>query len=188
MATIIPKWQALEKKLTKNRMLFLWIGSLSACIIINIWMRALWAQAKFPTDVFTMQLSFSGEFLKEGYRFMLENGDLGAFRKWQIVDFAFMAAYGIFGISSALLVGHRFPPTSKNKIHSYYAATLMIIVPLLDVCENLTSLLTLSNPMDFPNILGVIHSLFALIKWTFGGVVLFWALGTLMILALKRRR
>ena len=94
MAKILFVWQQLEQKIRKKVLLLVWFGSLCACIAINYWMRLFWAQAKFPADVFTMQLSFNGEFLKDGYRYMRDHGDLDAFRTWQIVDFAFMAEIG----------------------------------------------------------------------------------------------
>jgi hypothetical protein len=190
---MVPKiphvWQQLEQKIAKKTLFMFWIGALCVCMAINYWMRLLWAQAKFPADVFAMQLSFSGEFLKDGYRYMLENGDLDAFRCWQIVDFAFMAAYAIVGITTALLIGGLFSPTSKNRSIAYYISTIMIIIPLLDVCENIVSLVTLADPLGFPNNLGIVHSLFALVKWTLGVIALLWAIGSLIaFLFMKKQR
>jgi hypothetical protein len=91
-----------------------------------------------------------------------------------------MFAYGVFGISLALFVGRLFHGSSKNRIFSYYIATIMIIVPILDFCENIISLITLSNPLEFPNVLGIIHSLFALIKWSLGGTALLWVIFSLI--------
>jgi len=164
------------------------MGAHCACIAINYWMRSLWIQAKFPADVFAMQLSFSGEFLKTGYNYMLKNGDLDAFRRWQIVDFAFIGAYGTFGVTTALMVGRMFPPPSKNRMVAYYMATIMILVPLLDLCENLASLFTLTDPLGFPSNLGIVHSLFALLKWTLGFIAVLWALGSIILVMLRKNK
>jgi hypothetical protein len=133
-----------------------------------------------------MQLSFRGEFLRDGYQHMLANGSLDAFRLWQIVDFAFMAAYGVWGVATVILTGRLYPAHNQNREISYLMASAMVVAPLLDTCENLISLYTLSDPLGFPLWLGVPHSLFALVKWGIGAIVLLWALGSWAV-ALHRK-
>jgi hypothetical protein len=67
----IDFWIKIENSISKKKLSVLIVLSLILCVIINRIMQSLWAIAQFPATPIVMQLSFSGEFLKDGYWLIL---------------------------------------------------------------------------------------------------------------------
>jgi len=111
------------------------------------------------------QLSFSGEFLKNQYLYMINYGNIRFYIIAQCIDYAFMISYGILLISISILLSKKFEDNIKWKKLCQYFAFFSIIAPIADAFENLL-IITLYSPLTFPNWLAILHSIFALIKWS----------------------
>lgn len=180
MTTEPPKWMSDKPSITQLR--WICLGSFIAAILFNLGMKYYWAQSNYPHGVLEMQLSFSADYLKNDYHYMLDHGNLASLQAWQIVDYGFMAAYGLFGFSAMMLIGRKFPTPSRFQTISYSAALIMILVSCLDAIENAFSLMTLADPYDFPAWWAIAMSSFALVKWSLGAGVVVWLLISSVIL------
>ena len=135
------------------------------------------------------QLSFSGQFLKDQYAIIINSGGLTYYRTAQILDYGFMISYGGIFFCLVCLVG------SKVELDSFWRKTTNIFagfaigIIVFDALENLFILITLTNPTNFPNVLAIIHSIFALVKYVLLYLVIAWVfLGSISNIINKIKR
>jgi hypothetical protein len=124
----------------------------------------------FPAEIFSSQLSFSGEIMKSYYA--LTNTEL--YRIAPSLDYFFMVGYGLILFSSALLITRTFKESSITHKEGLIVAVLGVIAACCDAIENIFILLMLTDPMGFPNYWAITHSVFALIKWMLLILVIIW--------------
>lgn len=124
----------------------------------------------YPADLFTSQLSFSGDLMR-GY-YALTNIEI--YRISPSLDYIFMLGYGLILFSLSLMVARRFKITSLIRRIGYIIAIAGIIAALCDGFENIFILSMLTDPVGFPNYWAISHSIFALIKWTLLFAVIIW--------------
>jgi hypothetical protein len=137
-------------------------------LILSVAIYALMAYVFFLSgspveNMMAGQLSFDGYYLK--WQIYLFTEDLGLYRIAQVMDYGFMLGYGLLIFTSALRVSRGINKDSLPHKIGMYMAVSGIIAAIFDACENLFILLTLMEPFGFPDVLGVIHSCFALVKW-----------------------
>ena len=140
-----------------------------------------------PGEISASQLCFSGVILKNYYTLII---DLNAYRLGQILDYGFMASYGLLSFSLALIIGRAFDESSVFRKSGYAIAIVGIAAPCFDAIENAFILITLTDPVNFLDILAVAHSCFAAVKWVLLLVAILWALIVsiiLLIMKLKNR-
>jgi hypothetical protein len=137
----------------------------------------------YPADLFTSQLSFSGDLMR-GY-YALTNIEI--YRISPSLDYIFMLGYGLIAFSLSLLIARRYDDTSKIHRVGILVAIFGITAACCDAIENIFILTMLTNPGGFPNYLAISHSVFALIKWILLFGVITWDL-TMGIFALMKRK
>ncbi|NHI93313.1 MAG: hypothetical protein EAX96_12515 [Candidatus Lokiarchaeota archaeon] len=141
----------------------------------------------FPsTATMSSQLCFSGPILKSLYAFIVATPN-GVFFYTiaQSADYFFMVVYGLLIFNLALFIGRKFDSNSNWRKSSYIISLFGIIAPSCDAVENAFILLTITDPLGFPDIWAVIHSVFALIKWILLILAIVWAF--IAAIASKRR-
>jgi hypothetical protein len=137
--------------------------------------------SKYPAAVFESQLSFSGEILKSHYQVVVDAGGLNMYIFGQILDYLFMVGYGSMIFCIALLESRKFEESSTMAKSGRSVAIGGIIAAILDAIENFFILLTLSDPLGFPNWWAVAHSIFALPKWILLFYAIFWYIASKIV-------
>ncbi|MHC1592044.1 MAG: hypothetical protein ACXQS8_08150 [Candidatus Helarchaeales archaeon] len=132
------------------------------------------------------ELCFSGPILKSMYVVLVVQGTVDLYRIGQLWDYGFMVAYGLIIFSLALIIGRAFEEDSFWRKSGCVISLFGIVAPLLDVFENIFILLTLTNPLGFPDWLAVAQSAVSLPKWILIFVALIWALIASIILLIKK--
>lgn len=138
----------------------------------------------FPVDFMTSQLSFSGDKLKAWYA---QTADLNLYTMVQLFDYGFMVSYGLLSFSLALLIGRKYEENSKWRFSSIIIAIVGILGALLDASENVCILITLIDPVNFPDFIATLHSIFALIKYICLISAIIWALIAGIYYLIKKR-
>ncbi len=133
-----------------------------------------YALSQYPPPLFQGQLAFSAELVKGWYATLLEKGTLEVYRQTQYLDFLF-----IVGLMSTILFTQLLLIKLNPRESRWYtfAVGMSFWGPALataDVWENLVTLVMLSDPTGFPNILAYVGSTFTVWKlgWAFTGTSL----------------
>ena len=128
----------------------------------------------FPANyVVPSEVCFSGPFLKALYAFIT---NLPAYIIFQILDFGFMVGYGLLIFTLALIIGRGFDDGTTWRKSGYIIAISGIIAAGCDVGENTFIMLTLTDPLNFPDIWAIFQSTFSVVKWVLIIVALMWAI------------
>ena len=142
-----------------------------------------YAESEFPVPYFEAQLSFDAERIKYWYAFLLENETFDIYVQTQHIDFIFILSILLLHASCLLLLGRAFKAQTKGRSILVFCALLSTIAPLADALENGVSYIMLANPSGFPNVLAMIYSSFAVIKFTFFTITYVIAAGTVLLIA-----
>ena len=167
-----------EHKIIKRLLIF---GVILFAIVFPI-MNVFFILSGYPVSFLESQLSFNGQILKTHY--LVTNIDL--YRIAQTLDYGYMLSYGLIIFSIALIVGRKFDKESLWTKMGCIIAFLGLLAALCDTGENAFILAMLSNPLGFPDVWAIIHSIFALIKWILLLVCILWIIIALVILYIKR--
>jgi len=111
------------------------------------------------------QLSFSGAFLKVQYATIIGAGGLENYRIGQILDYGFMVSYSSLIFSLGLIIARKFTEPSIWRKLGFVLAIAGPITACFDATENAFILLTLTDPLGFPDWWALAHSSAALVKW-----------------------
>ncbi|MFX0137121.1 MAG: hypothetical protein ACFFDN_26010 [Candidatus Hodarchaeota archaeon] len=168
--------QKLEDWPSPDKIRLMTIFGLIITILAYIFMGMFFMEANYSMNFFASQLSFNGFSMKLEYFPMVISNRIGAYRFGQIFDYLFMVGYGTLIFSLALIIGRKSESVSIWRKSSYIIAILGIAAAILDGIENAFILLTLTNPLGFPDWWTVAHSCFAFIKYIclFSSIV--WAI------------
>ena len=173
--------ESLTNKPSKKTLRYLAIFSFILLIVSMIFVMILLEMSNFSGTLEETQLGFNGEYIKSIFAFMNEN-EMVLFLLANILDYAFMLAYGAFFYSTALILARKLKEGSLLSKVGYNIVILGVISACCDALENLFLLLMVSNPVDFPMWLAIPHSSFAIIKFALIYVVFGW----LVIISLSR--
>jgi len=135
----------------------------------------------FPAEIFSSQLSFSGNLMKSYYALT----DIPLYRIAPSLDYIFMAGYGLVLFSSAVLIARRYRTASLLQKEGYIIAISGVIAACCDAIENVFILLMLTDPVGFPDYWAITHSVFALVKWILLIIVIIWVILFLFISLIK---
>jgi hypothetical protein len=160
-----------EKPESRTLKIFILIGVILCVAVIPV-MQYFTGLSGFPAQIFSSQLSFSGELMKSYYAVT----DIGLYRVTALLDYIFMVGYGMILFSLSILVARRFRKTSKIGQISIVIAICGVIAAICDGIENIFILAMLSDPSGFPNYFAFSHSVFALIKWILLFIGIAWVL------------
>ncbi|MFX1295995.1 MAG: hypothetical protein ACFFD2_14240 [Promethearchaeota archaeon] len=168
--------QKLEDWPSPDKIRFIAIFSLIVIILAYIFMGMFFMLANYSMNFFASQLSFNAFSMKLEYFPMVISNKIGAYGIGQILDYLFMIGYGTLIFSLALIIGRKYDSATIWRRSSYIIAILGIAAAILDGIENAFILLTLTDPLGFPDWWTVAHSCFALIKYICLFSSIIWAI------------
>jgi len=131
----------------------------------------------YPVSFIESQLSFSGTAIKSFNS--LANIEL--YRLANILDYGFMVSYGGIFFSLGLIIARKLEAGTIWRNIGFIMVFLALIAPTCDAIENVFILLMLSNPLSFPDIWAITHSIFALIKY----IIMFIGFGWIFVAIIK---
>lgn len=130
----------------------------------------------YPGTLDDTQLGFSAEIIK-GHFTMMKSEDITFFILGNLVDYAFMIAYGCLFYSSARYLAWDYQHGSLPLKLGKMIARIGIFCAICDAIENVFLLSMTANPVDFPNWLAIAHSTFALCKF----ILIYLTIGWLIL-------
>jgi hypothetical protein len=176
-----------EKKLlvwpSSKKLKILLIFGLFLCFSVIPVMQFFSTLSGYPADLFTSQLSFSGDLMK-GY-YAITNIEL--YRIAPSLDYIFMLGYGLILFSISLLITRRYNTTPIILNVGFVISLSVILAACCDAIENGFILAMLTDPVGFPDYWAIFHSVFALIKWILLFTIIIWDLIFGIFTAIKRK-
>ncbi|MCK4239639.1 MAG: hypothetical protein KAX33_10980 [Candidatus Lokiarchaeota archaeon] len=168
----------------KNRVLL--IFSIILLFIVYPIMTYFSIISNYPVNYLESQLSFSGEIIKSHFNTM-NTVDINNYRIAEILDYGFMVSYGILIFSLALIIARKFDESTRWRKSGFLIAILGIIAASLDAIENGFILAMLTDPLGFPDIWAVSHSLVSLMKWILLFFTIGWAISASLTCVIKKK-
>ncbi|MFQ6088416.1 MAG: hypothetical protein ACE5K0_05905 [Candidatus Methanofastidiosia archaeon] len=169
----------LSKKPAEKTTKYLLFLSFPLVIITASTVMYLLKLSNFTGTLNETQLGFSGEYIKSCFSRMSDE-DMSIFIIANILDYAFMIAYGTFFFSLALTLTRKLKEGSIWKKIGYSISIFGITAAFCDGIENIFLLIMASNPVNFPNWWAIAHSSFALAKF----IQMYAAMGGIILMAL----
>lgn len=126
-------------------------------------------QSGYPVSFSESQLSFSGEEIKSHYQTMTTD-QIQLYVLVQIIDYFYLIIYGLLILSIGLNLGRKLSYSQKAKTGCYFISIAGVTAACCDAIENAFILSMASNPLQFNNLLAIIHSVFASIKFGLLGI------------------
>lgn len=126
---------------------------------------ARYEDSLYPVPFYVGQTAFRGELLKEYYGFMLDQGTFHIYWQTQFLDFFFISALFLTGLTVPTLIGRAFKADSWWRGVSRFAVMATTFAAACDAMENLVSFTMLVQPLTFPNWIAPIYSSIAAVKF-----------------------
>ena len=127
----------------------------------------------YPGTLDDTQLGFSAEIIK-GHFAMMKSEDILFFILGNLLDYAFIIAYGCFFYSSARYLSWNYQQGSLLLKVGKMIAWIGVFSAICDAVENVFLLSMTTNPVGFPNWLAIAHSTFALLKFILMYLTIGW--------------
>jgi len=169
----------LSKRPTEKNTRYLLFLSLPLVIITASTVLYLLKLSNFPGTLNETQLGFNSEYIKSCFSRM-SDADMSIFIIANILDYAFMIAYGTLFFSLALTLTRKLREGGIWGKIGYSTSIFGITAAFCDGIENIFILTMASNPINFPNWWAIAHSTFALAKF----IQMYAAMGGIIIMAL----
>ncbi|MGB7319303.1 MAG: hypothetical protein WBC85_15165 [Planktotalea sp.] len=141
------------------------LASFAAFQGTRITLDAFYAASGHPVDYATGQLAFSGEKIFGYYESMRAGGTFGTYIQTQMFDFLFIASVIAFGICLGTLIGRLGAERSATRIMATGAAFFAFVGGTLDALENAMSFVLMQFQTTIPQVLALIYSSFAALKF-----------------------
>lgn len=126
----------------------------------------LYAASRHPVDYATGQLAFDGSEIAGYYDVMRAAGTFGIYVQTQLFDFLFIASVMILGLCLGTLLARIGGKGSWGYALGIWAAGAACLGGAFDGLENLVSFALMSFEGAIPQVLAVIYSSFAALKFT----------------------
>ncbi|MFX0086820.1 MAG: hypothetical protein ACFFAU_14200 [Candidatus Hodarchaeota archaeon] len=157
-------------KLLMKRLIYI---SLPLMLITGTLVILLLELSGYPGTLDDTQLGFSAEIIKTHFA-MMKSEDIVFFILGNLVDYAFMIAYGCFFYSSARHLSWGYHQGSLPfKVGKIFAG-IGVLITICDAIENAFLLSMTTNPVGFPSWLAIAHSTFALFKFILMYLIIGW--------------
>ncbi len=157
-------------KLLMKRLIYI---SLPIVLITATLVIILLELSGYPGTLDDTQLGFSAEIIKE-HLAMMKSEDIMFFILGNLVDYAFMVAYGCFFYSSVRYLAWNYQQGSLLLKLGKMIARIGILCAICDAIENVFLLSMITSPVGFPNWLAIAHSTFALLKFILMYLTIGW--------------
>ncbi len=126
---------------------------------------ASYAASGHPVDYVTGQTAFDAQQIEAWYAAMLTQDTLHIYWQTQIIDFGFIAAIMLLGLTLRTLVARLGRFGSWGRRLGYWAAGFAIAGATMDILENLLSFIMLNHPDSIPQALAILYSSMAVAKF-----------------------
>ncbi len=170
VVTGVTLWQQtwLRRVLGRVELLALLTGSVGLAVLGQILVQRTFAGVRHPVTLAEANLGFDAETVRGHYRVLAAQGTLDRMVATELVDVIWSvglaASLTMIVLTAAALLRHRNPAGSRRLRRM---APLMALAPACDVVENSVSLVMLSDPFGFPEVLAPLHAGFSVAKLTF---------------------
>ena len=114
-------------------------------------------QSGYPVSFSESQLSCSGEEIKSHYHTMTTD-QIQLYVFVQIIDYFYLIIYGLLILSIGLNLGRKLSYSLKAKSGFYYISIAKVTAVCCNAIENAFILSMESKPLQFNNLLDIIHS------------------------------
>lgn len=171
-----------SQKLTRILLIF---GIILFIVIIPL-MVIFYELSHYPVSFFESQLSFNGAVIKSHFSVMNAE-ELNYYSIWLIIDYGFMFSFAIIYFSLDLTLARKFEDLSRWRKSGYLAALLGLLYFCCDAVENIFIFAMLADPLGFPDLLAVIHSWIALVKFIFNFSSGFWVIAAGIVLLIRKK-
>lgn len=141
----------------------------------------LYARSGFPVDFATGQLAFDGATILGYYDAMRAGGTMGIYVQTQLFDFAFIASVIAFGILLGTLIARLGTRGSAAQKMGIGATWFAFAGGSFDAGENVMSFVMMQFSASIPQVLALIYSSFAALK--FASLTLAMLLAALALIA-----
>lgn len=141
------------------------LASFAAFQLTRINLDKLYAASRHPVDFATGQLAFNGDTIYGYYQSMRAAGTFDIYVYTQLFDFAFIASVIVFGLCFGALIGRFGAAKSLPRRMGIGAAFFAFAGGTLDALENLMSFWLMQFDDAIPNVLAMIYSSFAALKF-----------------------
>lgn len=141
--------------------------------------------SNYPVSFIESQLSFSGETIKSHYATMT-NEEITLYLYGNVVDYFFMLGNCLVKIGIAVMVARSFEEDSTLRTTGLIMIFIGIIGTVFDAVENIFIVLMIFDPINFPDILAISHSVFALFKYTCTVIFYGWIIVAVLLLLIDR--
>jgi len=159
------------------------IGIITIIVSLPI-MNYYFELSNYPVSFFESQLSFSGEIIKSHYS-NLTREEQTFYLYGNLVDYGFMIGNGLVKFGIAIIVARGFREGTRVRQFGLSMFLVGLLGTVFDALENIFIILMTFNPSNFPNIFAIIHSIFALFKYTTTVVFYGWILGAIFYLLVQ---
>ena len=163
------------------------ISSIILYLIIYPILNYYFIISNYPVSIFESQLSFSGAAIKSHLRTM-SSAEIDLYRTTQQIDYLYMLAYGTLYFSLSLYISRKFDEDSGWRKTGYISAIFGISSACCDATENVFILLMLTDPQGFPDVWAIIHSCFALVKFSLMGIIFIWIILAVLTLIIRKQK
>jgi len=143
--------------------------------------------SNYPASFFESQLSFSGAIIKSHYATMTFL-EINLYIIANILDYGFMVSYGLLIFSLALILCRKFEPNTLWRKIGFNIAVLGILAAFCDGIENIFILLIANDPIGFPDMWAISHSVFALIKYILMLIAISWLIIAGVVRIIRRKK
>ncbi|WP_052731722.1 hypothetical protein [Devosia geojensis] len=153
------------RRLPLPALLVLLAAAVAIAVAGQVLLQATFASVKHPVSLFVANTTADPQTVRGWYSALVEQGTLERMVATELVDFVWIGgiacAVFLLTLTCARLLARRNPVASARL---YGIAPWVTLAPLLDVVENGFSLLMLSDPMGFPDVLAYLHAAASWIK------------------------
>ncbi|WP_232668726.1 hypothetical protein [Pseudonocardia sp. TRM90224] len=169
VATGVTLWQQawLRRTLGRVELLALLTGSAGLAAVGQVLVQRTFAEVRHPVTLAEANLTFDAATVRGHYQVLVAQGTLPRMVATELVDFIWSVGLAssliMIVLTVAALLRHRNPAGSRRLRRM---APLMALAPACDVVENSVSLMMLSDPFGFPEVLAPLHAGFSVAKLT----------------------
>ena len=147
--------------------------SLPVMLITGTLVMLLLELSGYPGTLDDTQLGFNAEIIRAHFT-MMKSEDITLFILGNLLDYAFMIAYGCFFYSSARYLSWNYQQGSLPLKVGKMIAWIGVLSAICDAVENVFLLSMTANPVGFPSWLAIAHSTFALFKFILMYLTIGW--------------
>lgn len=136
--------------------------------LVNHSLERMYVATGYPVSFVEGQTTFSGPTVKRHLAELVERGTLNDFVQVQLFDYIFMVTVALVGLGVGSLLVRL--TRGRWRTAGWVVMGGLLAGPAADALENLVSFVMLADPAGFPDVLAVVHSSLAVLKFAAMGL------------------